>query len=182
MNDKASLILHPVRMRIIQAMIGKRRNVHQLQEWLPDIPQATLYRQLQKLVQAGILLVVDQKQVRGAVEKTYALAEHGSEITEEELKALDSNEHIRYFMTFLAQLLGEFGDYVQQGPIDMKRDGAGYRQAALYLSEAEWKQMATEVSAAVRKHMDHEPTPERRRYSFTTILIPEGRKTNEQTD
>jgi DNA-binding HxlR family transcriptional regulator len=175
-NDKANLILHPVRMRIIQAMIGKRRNVQQLQQWLPDIPQATLYRQLQKLVQAGILLIVDRKQVRGAVEKTYALAEHGSELTEADLTALDSNEHIRLFITFLAKLLGDFGQYVQQEEFDMKRDGAGYRQAALYLSESEWKDMAVEVSAAIRKHMDNEPSPGRRRYGFATILIPEGRK------
>ncbi|CAG7632036.1 helix-turn-helix domain-containing protein [Paenibacillus allorhizosphaerae] len=177
MNEKANLILHPVRMRIIQAMIGKRRNTQQLQEWLPDIPQATLYRQLQKLVQAGILHVVEQKRVRGAIEKTYALAERGNELTQEELASFDSNDHIRYFMMFMAQLLGEFGDYAEQEPVDMARDGAGYRQVALYLSEAEWKQMAAEFSAAVVKHLSNEPAPDRRRYSLTTVLIP-GRKTD----
>lgn len=172
MNEKANLLLHPVRMRIIQAMIGQRRSTQQLQEWLPDIPQATLYRQLQKLVQAGILQVVEQKRIRGAVEKTYALAERGGDIAQEDLASFDSDDHLRYFMMFLAQLLGDFGEYAGQESMDMARDGAGYRQIAVYLSEAEWKQMVTDLSAAVVKYLPNEPGPGRRRYSLATVLIP----------
>ncbi|UUZ93107.1 helix-turn-helix domain-containing protein [Paenibacillus sp. P25] len=172
MDDKAKLLLHPVRIRIIQALIGRERTVQRLQEWSPDIPSPTLYRRLQTLTGAGILRVVGTKQVRGAVEKTYALAEHGSELSEEELKRMNPDDHMRSFITFLSHLIGEFGEYTGQKDMDMRRDGAGYRVVNLYLSDSEFKQMAEEIRLAVHKHLNHPPSPERRRFSLATILIP----------
>ncbi len=45
-----------------------------LSETFSDIPPATLYRYLKKMTADGVLKIVNQTQVRGAMEKTYALA------------------------------------------------------------------------------------------------------------
>lgn len=166
------MLLHPVRMRIIQAMIWRERTVQQLQEWLPDIPAPTLYRQLQKLTQAGILRIVSRKPVRGAVEKTYALAEHGAEFSPEEVLRMDADEHMRLFITFLSHLIGEFGAYTRQDDMDMYKDGLSYRLVNLYLSEEEWKLMLEDIRSAIGKHANKEPAAGRRAYSLSTILIP----------
>lgn len=66
-------LLHPVRWRIVQALGRRPLTARELLERLPGIPQATLYRHIPPLVDAGLIEVLEQQQVRGAVERTYAL-------------------------------------------------------------------------------------------------------------
>ena len=62
-ESKAELVLHPVRLRIIQSLIGGReRTPQQIAEELPDVAQATLYRHLGRLAKAGLVKVVAERQ------------------------------------------------------------------------------------------------------------------------
>lgn len=68
----ADLLLHPVRMRILQALFdADPLTTAQLRDRLPDIPAATMYRHIAVLADAGVLEVVDEKRVRGTVERSY---------------------------------------------------------------------------------------------------------------
>ncbi len=52
----ADLLLHPVRLRIVQAFLGDRAlTTTELQAELPDVPAASLYRQVARLVDGGVL-------------------------------------------------------------------------------------------------------------------------------
>ena len=73
-RDVRHLLLHPVRLRIVQAFLGDRAlTTTALREELADIPPTSLYRQVARLVAAGVLMVVAERRVRGAVERTYVL-------------------------------------------------------------------------------------------------------------
>ncbi len=64
----ADVLLHPVRMRILQALFDTDpMTTGQLRERLPDIPPATMYRHIAVLVDAGVLEVGDERRVRGTV-------------------------------------------------------------------------------------------------------------------
>ena len=55
----ADLVLHPVRLQIIQAFLGDRAlTTSQLQSEIPEVPAASLYRHVGRLVHAGVLAVV----------------------------------------------------------------------------------------------------------------------------
>jgi len=70
----ADLLLHPVRLRIVQAFLGDRAlTTTALREELADIPPTSLYRQVARLVAAGVPMVVAERRVRGAVQRTYVL-------------------------------------------------------------------------------------------------------------
>ena len=70
----ADLLLHPVRLRIVKAFLGERAlTTGQLAEELEDVPSGSLYRHVALLVKAGVLQVVAERRVRGAVERTYML-------------------------------------------------------------------------------------------------------------
>jgi hypothetical protein len=67
------LLLHPLRHRLVAAMSAGKNTAKALGAALPDIPTATLYRQIKKLEEAGVITVVDTRPARGAVERIYAL-------------------------------------------------------------------------------------------------------------
>ena len=77
-STSASLILHPVRMRDPPSRSdGESLTAQGLADILPDVARATLYRHSTILVDGGLIEVVGEQRVRGAVERTYTLR-HGS--------------------------------------------------------------------------------------------------------
>jgi DNA-binding MarR family transcriptional regulator len=68
-----NVLLHPYRFLIVAALGEKDASTRELQRDLPNIPQATLYRNIQKLEETKIIKRVSEKKVRGAIEVTYGL-------------------------------------------------------------------------------------------------------------
>jgi DNA-binding transcriptional ArsR family regulator len=172
-RKKADLILHPIRLRILQAFIGDRQlSPRQLCEILSDVPQATLYRHFNKLTQAGILTVVAERAVRGTVEKFYSLQEQNAELSSQDLAVLSREDHQRYFIAFIATLLTEFEQYLQRDEIDLEKDGVGYRQVALHLSEEELEQLTQSLHETLKPFLENKPSKQRERFLLSSILIP----------
>ncbi len=182
-SSKANLVLHPIRMRIIQTLIGQRQlTPQQIGEALPDVAQATLYRHINKLVQGGVLVVVAERQVRGALEKVYALPDHAASLGPADLANASRDDHMHFFTTFVATLLNDFARYLERDRIDLLADGVGYRQVALTLSDEEFLQMAAALNAALRPFLELTPAPGRRRRIFTSIVMPVDEPPADATD
>jgi DNA-binding transcriptional ArsR family regulator len=173
MDSKAKLILHPVRMKIVQTLIGGRElNVQDIAQKLTDVPQATLYRHLNKLLEAEVIRVVRENQIRGTVEKIFALSEH--EIGgKEDLEKLSRDEHLNLFLTFMTHLLGKYENYLKQDQIDLFEDGVSFREATVYLSDDEFKDFALELSKLMKKVIENEPSCDRQARHIASIFIPE---------
>ena len=76
MTDKLmDCITNPVKCKLLLEIHSQgKATARHLSDIYNDIPQATLYRHLKKMLSDGILQVIEETQVRGTVEKTYALA------------------------------------------------------------------------------------------------------------
>jgi DNA-binding transcriptional ArsR family regulator len=173
-EKKAEVILHPIRMRIIQCLISRKQmTAYQLQEELSDIPQATLYRHLRKLKETGILIVSDERPNRGATEKVYTLPEQAAVLTQDDLRHATSEDHLTYFINFAAHLIGEYGRYVQQPDVDLVRDGFSYRQVPLYLTDEENLEMLYALRDVFHKYIENKPDANRRKRIITVIGHPE---------
>jgi hypothetical protein len=174
--SRADLILHPVRLRIILAFasdLGTRQlTPQQVAAILPDLPQASLYRHIERLHRGGVLAVVGERRVRGAVERTYVLAAGGSTLTPEELAQATRDEHLRYFTSFAAGLIAQFERYLQRPEIDLAADGVGYRQVVIDLSDEEVQELAVAVNAAVARFLERGTRSGRRRRILATVLLP----------
>lgn len=176
MNEKANLILHPVRMRIMQSLIGgKNLTVQEIAEYLSDVPQASLYRHLNKLVKGGVIESVAQNQIRGAVEKVYALT-NNSGITPQEFAESSKEEKLGVFLQFVGGLINNFGSYIEQEKIDLVKDGVSFRQIDLHLNDEEFGEFAQSLSAVFQKFIKHSPREDRKKRTIGTIIIPEAEK------
>ena len=173
MTLKADLILHPVRLRVIQALVGKTLTPQQIKSIIPDVPHATLYRHINRLVDAGVLVVAEERPVRGVVERAYSLPDQAAELTEQDVAEVAADDHMRYFMTFVASLVGDFGRYLGQGEFDLAADGVGYRQAPLYLSDEELQELVAALQAVLTPYRQNTPRSDRRRRNLSTIIIRE---------
>jgi hypothetical protein len=170
---RADLVLHPVRLRILLAFLGGRRlTPQQVAAALPDVPQATLYRQIERLRRGGALAVAAEQRVRGAVERTYVLAEGGASLSPADLAKASRDDHLGYFTSFAAGLIAQFEQYLERPVIDLVRDGVGYRQVVLNLTDDELSEMAAAVNAALGRFVANEPKPGRQRRVLATVLIP----------
>ncbi|MCM3440635.1 helix-turn-helix domain-containing protein [Metabacillus halosaccharovorans] len=176
MNSKAKLILHPVRMKIVQTLIGRKElNVQQIQARLTEVPQATLYRHLNKLLEGNVIQVVKENQIRGTVEKFYALNEQEQSATGD-LQKLNRDEHLHLFLTFMTHVLGQYEAYLQQDEIDLVKDGVSFRQAMIYLSDQEFQEFIAEMSEVFLRVINNEPSNERKARNISTIFIPDAKK------
>lgn len=172
----AETLLHPVRLRIVQCLLGGRtRTTGELRKDLPDVAAATLYRQVATLLDAELLEVVEEHRVRGAVERTYRLREPAPHVGATEAADMTPEQHRQAFLTFVAGLLGDFDRYLDAGDVDLARDLVGYRQAALHLTDAEMREFLQDLAAVIRPRMDLAPSSERVRRMVTTVVMPTDR-------
>jgi Helix-turn-helix domain len=169
----ADLLLHPVRLRIVQAFLGERAlTTGQLREELPDVPAGSLYRHVARLVDGGVLAVVAERRVRGAVERTYVLRASRARIGVNEIAAMSREEHRQAFLAFLAGLIGDFDRYLAREEIDPLRDGASYNLAGLWLDDAEFAEFVRDLMTVVQPRAANAPKPGRRRRILATVLLP----------
>ncbi len=174
MEKQIDLVLHPIRMRILVALSGRQMTARQIAAELGDVPPATLYRHINKLVEGGILHIVEERRVRGTVEKVYTVSEQDTTISPRDLAKLSREGHLRIFSTFVTSLLDDFSRYLNKpGPIDYVADGIGYKKYPLELSDKEFLAMMAEIHAIVARYEKNEPAAGRTRRIFSTVVMPD---------
>jgi Helix-turn-helix domain len=169
----ADLLLHPVRLRIVQSFLGDRAlTTNQLRAELPDVPAASLYRHVARLVDGGVLAVVAERRVRGAVERTYVLRTAAARISMDEVATMTPDEHRHAFLAFAARLIGDFDRYLAREDVDPVRDGGSYDLAGMWLDDTELLEFGRELLTVIQPRLANAPRPGRKRRILATVLIP----------
>lgn len=169
----AELLLHPVRLRIVQAFLGDRAlTTSQLAAELSDIPPGSLYRHVALLTKAGVLQVVAERRVRAVIERTYILRILAAQIQPDEAAAMTPEQHLEAFMAYVAGMLVDAERYLMTGEPDPLRDGASYRVGAMWLTDAEFTDLLRDVTAVFQPRLANAPAKDRRRRMIYTVLLP----------
>ncbi|MDX8290811.1 helix-turn-helix domain-containing protein [Metabacillus indicus] len=169
---KMDLILHPVRMQIIQQLSRNDATVSQLKEWISDIPQATLYRHLNILKENKIIFVKEERKIRGAVERTYAIEKQNPVVSLEELKSMSGEDHLNMFMTFLSNVTGQAKSYLLADP-DLSNDPFGYSQVDLHLTKEEVEDLSKSMNELLSRFITNKPSSQNEKVTLIQMLLPE---------
>lgn len=168
----ADLLLHPVRLRIVQAFLGDRAlTVSDLAAEL-DASPASLYRHVALLAKAGVLQVASERRVRAVIERTYVLRAHAAQIQPDEVAAMTPEQHLAAFMAYDAGMVAHVERYLTVGTPDPLRDGAAYRMAAMWLTDAELADFIADLVAISGPRLANPPSKGRRRRIFYSVLVP----------
>lgn len=164
-------LLHPVRLRILQAVAGRTVTTAELAGLLDDVAPATVYRHVSALLDLGMLEVVAQRRVRGAVERTLALGAERAHGDPEETRAMSDEQHRRAFALFLAHLASEFDRFLGAGD-DRPMSLFGYAQTVLYVTEQDVAHIQEQLHGLLAPYFERRGEAERR-VSLATLLLPE---------
>jgi hypothetical protein len=179
-SGSADLLLHPVRLRILQAFLGDRAlTTSQLSAELADVPPASLYRHVARLVDGGALQVVAERRVRGAVERTYVLRQAAARVRVNEIAAMQTDELRAMFIAFVAGLLGDIDRYLTRGKPDLVRDGVSFGIEGLWLDDTEFVDMMRELYQVLDGRRANTPGKGRRRRMLASLLLPGDELANE---
>ena len=166
-------VKHPVKCKLLLEILNcKQTTAKHLSETFSDIPTATLYRYLKKMTADGILKIINQTQVRGTIEKTYALA---IDLKMEMSDILEKNSGEAYMQTFIQYMLGfaeQFQEYCKKDDIDIAKDKSGFSLAPLYLSDEELEDFMRSYLMITEKYKDNSATKDRKLRSIGLIIAP----------
>lgn len=170
----ADLLLHPVRLRIVKTFLdGRALTTGQVAAELDDVPAGTVYRHMARLATAGVLQVVSERRVRGAVERTYCLQFAAARIDPREVAAMTAEEHGQAFMAYVAGMLADADRYLAGPHPDPIRDGADYRAGAMWLTDAEFATFVRDLATVVQPRIAHGPGNGRRRRLLYGVVLPD---------
>ncbi|MFI1916735.1 helix-turn-helix domain-containing protein [Nocardia sp. NPDC020380] len=167
------LLLHPVRLRIVEAFLGDRElTTAALSAELDDVPAGSLYRHIARLVEHDVLEIVAERRVRGTTERTYALRADKTSIDPEQLAGMSADDHRAAFLAYIAGLVADFDRYTEDGDIDLVRDGVGYRTLGMWLDDAEFIEFIADLRKVVEPRLANKETAERSLRLMRTVFLP----------
>lgn len=173
-RDVATLVTHPVRARILAALMGRQLTAKQIGALLPDIPTPSLYRHLQALEEGGVLTVPEEVRVSGALTRVYAVDPEGSRIRTEDTRDTSTADRLRYFTSFLDMLADRFRDHLSRNPdSDLSQEPHHALMTPLNLSREEYAEFMKGFSEFLQPWYALPPSDERRRVIFAHIALPD---------
>ena len=110
--------------------------------------------------------------MRGALEKTYAVA---IDLSEKFNDLLEKNSGEAYMQSFLQFILGFaelFQNYCKQDNINIAEDKSGFSLAPLYLTDDELETLVKKIREAIRPYDNNPSTKERKLHSIGVIISP----------
>jgi DNA-binding transcriptional ArsR family regulator len=164
-------VLHPVRLRVVETLYGRELTAKEIHQHLDDVPVASLYRHIDRLINGGVIEVIDERQVRGGVERTLRLVDAGSLGPDDFDSMAAVGDGFRLSVgALLAQADRYFG---QADGRDVAAERVGIRQLPVWMSDEEFDEFLSRLSELAEEALARPDGPNRRRRRITLAFLPE---------
>lgn len=168
-------VVNPVKSKIILAIREMGQcTAKELLNNNGDIPQATLYRTLKRLVETGIIIVVAENKVRAVMEKVYAVNEDFNPNSSAVIMENDGEAYFKLFSNFVMELIKEFKNYAELPSINIAEDGSGFSASPIYATVEELKEIGVKLGEIVIPYQKKNPLKhkEQKIHTLATIVTP----------
>jgi DNA-binding transcriptional ArsR family regulator len=177
--EKAELIIHPVRLRILQVLSGDPLTTQEIAQHLSSVPVSSLYRHLRLLLQSDLVAISEVRLVKGIQEKVYELAQQPL-LTQGDIVAATSEDHLRFFTTNLMTLLQDFSGYVEDSTeLDLGKDRAEYSESAYWADTEDLVAFQTTIEDALTLLIQNKKDVGRRKYKLALVMHPLANKVSD---
>lgn len=174
-TDRARLLLHPVRMRVVIALSGEELTTRDLQKVMPEVPQASLYRAISQLHDAGVIEIVSAERRGGAMERTYRAVPRESIMTQEEFTSGSAEEFLATMQAFADQIVSTTSRYVGSYEDETwKKARFSVRHGVSWLTEEERGALGDELTALFAKYEDRPRREGTSAVAINVAVIPDA--------
>ena len=171
-------IVNPVKSQIILLIQEKGEcTAKELLSLQNDIPQATLYRTLTRLVDSGILKIVSVNKIRAVSEKVYALNESFLHVNQAIIEQNDGEAYFKMFTNFVILLMKEFQNYAEKPSIDIDKDKSGFSAVPIYATGEELLEIGNKFKEIIAPYQTRNTSiKEQNMRILATIITPPNDK------
>lgn len=165
--DIVKVLSNPIRMQVMQYLqTYGEATTKQISESLKDIPTPTLYRHINVMVKEEVLLIKEERKVRGSLERLLAI----------NYEKMSSTLHSNIADTsykFLMELYMRFQKYSCNSDADLKKDRISLTTCILKLTDDSFDDFINEINTTLKKYQMTEEKGKVRSVSFISAPVVE---------
>jgi len=166
-------LANPRQAKILMEIYAhKQMTAKQLSDRFPEIPVATLYRNLKKMCDHGVLQVVETRPRRGTVEKVYAATASFELDTETMVTANNGQAYAELFTQYALGIMNEFRAYASRPGIDILHDGSGFTVNPVYATLDELTDALMKIREVLAPLVNNPPSDNRKLHNICIITTP----------
>ena len=163
------VLSNPVRIQVMQYLqTHGEATTKQLSEAISDVPAPTLYRHINTLLKEEVLLVKEERKVRGSLERLLA-------INVEKMSAGVNSNISETAYQFLMELYMKFQKYGCKDNANPQKDRLSLRTCVLTLTDDSFDKFMQDIAAVIDKYQAEE-NGKLRSVSFISAPVEEEGK------
>lgn len=164
------VISNPVRIQVMQYLqTHGEATTKQISEAITDVPAPTLYRHINTLLREEVLIVKEERKVRGSLERLLAIN------MEKMAKTVNSSISETAYQ-FLMELYMKFEKYSRKEDADPQKDRLSLRTCFFTLTDDSFDSFMQEIGKVMEKYQKAEENGKLRSISFISAPIEEEGK------
>lgn len=168
--DLIKVLSNPVRIQVMQYLqTHGEATTKQISEAISDVPAPTLYRHINTLLKEEVLLVKEERKVRGSLERLLVIN------VEKMTAAADSNISDSAYQ-FLMELYMKFHKYSCKDNADPQKDRLSLRTCVLNLTDDSFDSFMRDIASVIDKYREAEENGKLRSVSFISAPVEEEGK------
>lgn len=161
------ILSNPVRMQVMQYLqVHGEATTKQISEAITDVPAPTLYRHINTLLKEEVLLVKEERKVRGSLERLLA-------INVEKMAGTVNSSISETAYQFLMGLFMKFQKYSSKEDADPQKDRLSLRTCVFTLTDGSFDSFMQEIGTVMEKYQKTEGNGKLRSISFISAPIEE---------
>lgn len=174
MEQLLKVLTDPISNKILQTLrVRKKMTTAQILAENPQFSRATVYRRLEKMLEAGAIGIAESRKVRGQTEHVYEvrrmwISDPG---TEEECRKL--------VMHTLLRIMGLYEDYFAGDDVDVNRDRLFLSNFSICLTDEDFSEMLRKICAITESYQTAQGKEGAKLRNLFLLSAPKG-ETNEQ--
>lgn len=178
-DSNAEIVIHPVRFRIIQALMSEELTTKQIAQQLEDVPVSSLYRHIKILMDAEFIKVAGMQVVQGIQEKVYGIG-RSPVLALSDIKGATSGDHLNYFTIYMMTLVKGFSEYLAlSDELNFLADHTGYTEVVVWANPDELNQFARALNQALSPLMSNKKDNQRKKQKIAIVTHPIKEKRNQ---
>ena len=170
-QNTLNLLLNPIVLRLLPHFINHEEITTKEVSNYVSVPQATLYRYINKLEENGIIRVIREEYKRGSYEKVYTLVFNPYQEISKQFKEGTIDDKQTIFTMFMLNITNQFNQYIEKEDTNIEKDETGFHTFSLLLSAEENHSFMQNVLHLARQYELNKPTKEREEYNFSFVHL-----------